>query len=231
MSFELPLFPLNVVLFPGMTLPLHIFEPRYRLMVNRCLETDKTFGVTLIAEGEEGGPDTTPSLVGTSAEILESTPFPDGRMNLQTVGRRRFRVLSVREEDDYVIGLVEWLDDIETERAVPAYTIKVRALLERYLKLLTLNAKVTGLDIASVEIPRDPHNLSMTVAALLSLTNEEKQELLEMTSLAARLSYEHSLLRRAEIVQLAFAHRTALGHAASPFDESLGPAARYMSLN
>ncbi|HEY0076538.1 MAG TPA: LON peptidase substrate-binding domain-containing protein, partial [Abditibacteriaceae bacterium] len=150
MSFELPLFPLNVVLFPGMMLPLHIFEPRYQLMINRCLETDKTFGVTLIAEGEEGQPNTVPSLVGTSAEILESTPFPDGRMNLQTIGRRRFRVLSVREEDDYLIGLVEWLDDIETERAVPAYTIKVRALLERYLKLLTLNAKVTGLDVTSV---------------------------------------------------------------------------------
>ncbi len=231
MSFELPLFPLNVVLFPGMALPLHVFEPRYRLMINRCLEGDKTFGVTLIAEGEEGQGDTTPSLVGTVAEITEATPFPDGRLNLQTIGRRRFRVISVREEDDYLIGLVEWLDDVESERAVPAYVIKVRAILERYLRLLTLNAKVSGLDVESVDIPRDAETLSLTVAAILTLSNEEKQELLEMTSTAARLSYEYSLLRRAEVVQLAFARRVTLGHAASPFDESLGAAGRYLSLN
>lgn len=231
MSFELPLFPLNVVLFPGMALPLHIFEPRYRLMITRCLESDKTFGVTLIAEGEEGQMNTSPSLVGTAAEIIEATPFPDGRMNLQTIGRRRFRVISVREEDDYLIGLVEWLDDVESERAVPAYTIKVRAILERYLKLLMLNAKVSGLEVETVDIPRDPATLSLTVAALLTLSNEEKQDLLEMTSTAARLSYEYALLRRAEIVQLAFAHRVASGQAVSPFDESLGPAARYLSLN
>jgi Lon protease-like protein len=231
MSFELPLFPLNVVLFPGMALPLHIFEPRYRLMISRCLEADKTFGVTLIAAGEEGQSNTEPSLVGTSAEILENTPFPDGRMNLQTMGRRRFRVISVREEDEYLIGTVEWLDDVESERAVPAYAIKVRDIFERYLKLLMLNAKVTGLDFEAVDIPRDPIMLSLTVAALLQLGNEQKQELLEMTSTAARLSYEYALLRRAEVVQLAFARRVAAGHDPSPFDESLGAAARYLSSN
>ena len=231
MSFELPLFPLNVVLFPGMALPLHIFEPRYRLMINRCLENDKTFGVTLIAEGDEGQNDTKPSLVGTAAEIIEATPFPDGRINLQTMGKRRFRVLSVREEDDYLIGLVEWLDDVKSERAVPAYVVKVRALLQRYLKLLMLNAKVTGLDVEAVDIPRDAATLSLTVGALLSLSNEEKQELLEMTSTAARLSYEYALLRRAEIVQIAFAERIASGQTASPYDENLGPAARYLSVN
>lgn len=231
MSFEIPLFPLNVVLFPGMALPLHIFEPRYRLMIKRCMESDKTFGVSLIAEGEEGQSGTLPSIVGTSALITEMSPFEDGRMNLQATGKRRFRVLSVREEDEYLVGTVEWLDDVAGERSAPAWADKVRRILRRYLELLAKNAQVTGIDTATVEMPQDPETLSMVVGALLQLSNEQKQELIEMTSTAARLSYEYSLLRRSEIAQLAFARRVADGSWQPPFDESLGPGARYLSLN
>src|ERR1044072_6859828 len=103
MSFELPLFPLNVVLFPGMPLPLHIFEPRYRLLVQRCLDgghfpVERAFGVTLLAEGSEGMANTVPVEVGCTAKITHAAPLPDGRFNLQTTGGRRFRVLSRRIE-------------------------------------------------------------------------------------------------------------------------------------
>src|SRR4028119_1240665 len=108
MSFELPIFPLSVVLFPGMPLPLHIFEPRYRLMMSRVLDGDRTFGVALIVDGLEGFPSTLPAPIGCTAEIVEDTVLPDGRMNLQSEGRRRFRLLSVRGEDGYLIGTAEW---------------------------------------------------------------------------------------------------------------------------
>jgi Lon protease-like protein len=231
MPFELPIFPLNVVLFPGMALPLHIFEPRYRLMIKRCLEDNQTFGVSLISEGEEGQSGTMPSIVGTAARITETTPFPDGRLNIQTIGERRFRVVSLREEDEYLIGTVEWLDDVSTERAAPAWAAKVRRILKRYLALMARNTQLSGVDLSEFSMPHDPELLSMTVGALLQLSNEQKQELIEMTSTAARLSYEYSLLRRAEITQIAFARRVAEGAWQSPFDAALGASSRYMSPN
>ena len=234
MSFEIPIFPLNVVLFPGMALPLHIFEPRYRLMIKRCLAGDHKFGVALIVAGEEGQSDTVPALVGTVTEITESLPFPDGRMNIQTMGRRRFRILALREEDEYLVGTVEWLDDVAGEISTPALAAKVGQSLRRYLELLTGNAQVRGLDVTEVSVPLDPEMLSMAVGMLLQLPNEQKQELLEMTSTAARLSYEYNLLRRAEVTQLAFARRAAqTSQAASgePPDELLGGAEKFVSLN
>jgi Lon protease-like protein len=231
MPFEIPIFPLNVVLFPDMALPLHIFEPRYRLMIRRCLDADRKFGVALIADGEEGENGTLPSFVGTIAEITESLPFPDGRMNLQTIGRRRFRIIALREEDEYLIGTVEWFDDMVGEPSTPAWAAKVRRILRRYLQLLTGNTKITGVDLDELNLPRDPETLSMAVGALLTLTNEQKQDLLEMTSTAARLGYEFSLLRRAEVTQIAFARRVAAGFQTPPFSDALGQAGRFVSFN
>ena len=231
MPFEIPIFPLNVVLFPGMALPLHVFEPRYRLMIRRCLEADHKFGVALIAEGEEGESNTLPSFVGTVAEITESTPFPDGRMNLQTIGRRRFRITGLREEDEYLIGTVEWFDDAVGEPSTAEWATKVRRVMRRYLTLLTGNTQVSGVDLDELNLPRDPETLSMTVGALLTISNEQKQDLLEMTSTAARLSYEYSLLRRAEVTQIAFARGVAAGFQTPPFTDALGQASRFVSFN
>jgi Lon protease-like protein len=231
MPFEIPIFPLNVVLFPGMALPLHIFEPRYRLMIRRCLESNRKFGVALIAEGEEGESGTLPSFVGTVAEITESLPFPDGRMNLQTIGQRRFRVIALREEDEYLVATVDWFDDAQGEPSTPQWAAKVRRILRRYLELLTGNTQVSGVDLDALNLPRDPETLSMSIGALLTITNEQKQDLLEMTSTAARLSYEFSLLRRAEVTQIAFARRVAAGFEKPAFADDLGQAARFVSFN
>lgn len=231
MPFEIPIFPLNTVLFPGMALPLHIFEPRYRLMIRRCLGDDRQFGVALITEGEEGHSDTFPSLVGTIAEITETQPFPDGRMNIQAIGRRRFRLIGLREEDEYFVGTVDWLDDVHGELSTPAWAAKVRRILRRYLLLLTGNTQITGVNLDDLNVPQEPELLSMAVGALLTIPNDQKQDLIEMTSTSARLSYEYSLLRRAEVTQLAFARRLADGIETPPFEEILGPAARYVSFN
>ena len=110
---ELPLFPLHTVLCPGVALPLHIFEERYRAMVARCLDTGRPFGVVLIRDGREvGGGPTSIATVGTIAEIREAGKFADGRYELLVVGARRFRIESVTVgREPYLVGDVEVLDE------------------------------------------------------------------------------------------------------------------------
>ena len=94
---NLPLFPLHTVLCPGVALPLHIFEERYKVMVEECLADQNPFGVVLIREGREVGEgDLAVAEVGTLAEIREATRYPDGRFDLVTLGTQRFRLESVR---------------------------------------------------------------------------------------------------------------------------------------
>lgn len=243
MTFEMPLFPLNVVLFPGMPLPLHIFEPRYRLMMRRVLDSDRTFGIALMTEGEEGSAGTVPAPIGCAAHVLEVAPFPDGRMNIQAIGQRRFRVLSTREEDEYLIGTVEWLDDETPQLSgeMRALTKQVRRALYDYLLLLARDQRdlnpdniAAGTDELSTrlaEAPREPFELSMWVAALLLLPNEQKQALLEATSTLNRLQLELDLLRRAQVVHRAFAQRALWLQSHPPQEESNGPFAQFLSPN
>lgn len=228
MSFEIPLFPLNVVLFPGMQLPLHIFEPRYRLMTRRVLDDDAVFGVALLLEGEEGEDGTYPAGIGCTAEIIENTSFPDGRLNLLTIGRRRFRILSLREEDDYLVGTCEWLED-DARAISPAQTRRVRASLRTYLMSLARNANMSPHDFEELEVPDDAYGLSMWVASLITLPNAQKQELLEMTSTDARLQIEQAFLLRGEIVQRAYARKQR--EADSERADDSGPFASFISLN
>ncbi len=223
MSFELPLFPLNTVLFPGMPLPLHIFEPRYRVMMNRCLASTRIFGVTLARSGENGA--MIPADVGCTAFVLQDSHFNDGRINIQTEGRRRFRILSLREEDDYLIATAEWLDDVEEAAAEP-FARKVRAALRCYLAQISPDA----FDVASeLDLPRDSSALSYWVATLITLPDTQKQELLEEESLARRLERELHLLARAHVVHQAFARRTDFEAANTPADDE--PDQSYLWLN
>ena len=217
MPLKIPIFPLNVILFPGMQLPLHIFEPRYQLMVRRCLagdyfDCDKAFGVALIVAGREGESETVPAPVGCIADITQSVAMPDGRFNLMCVGRRRFEIISLREEDNYLVGSIEWLDD-ERGEAINAHddlieAARTRSALESYLQAIAHNAGSLAPDVMQLEIPSSPEDFSMWVAALLPLAPHEKQPLLETTSTLHRLQREYSLLRRAEVIQRAFTKRT-----------------------
>ena len=109
MTVELPLFPLRSVLCPGVALPLHIFEDRYRLMIGRCLERGEPFGVVLVREGHEVGP--VPGRiadVGTTAIIRRAGRYPDGRLDILTVGERRFRLESLdTRSEPYLVGRVD----------------------------------------------------------------------------------------------------------------------------
>ena len=106
--FDLALFPLNTVLFPGMPLQLHIFEPRYQTMIRHCLDHQQPFGVVLIHQGLEAyGPLAKPVQMGCAARIINTTPLEDGRMNLTAVGDERFRILKLNYDLPYLVGEVE----------------------------------------------------------------------------------------------------------------------------
>ncbi len=116
---NLALFPLHTVLCPGIALPLHIFEPRYRLMVQRCLASDAPFGVVWIREGREvGSGDLAVASVGTMAEIREADRHVDGRFDLVTIGTRRFRLEEAfTDREPYLVGRVEPIDEIVLDEA------------------------------------------------------------------------------------------------------------------
>ncbi|MEX1294693.1 MAG: LON peptidase substrate-binding domain-containing protein [Candidatus Limnocylindrales bacterium] len=110
---EIPLFPLRSVLCPGVALPLHIFEERYRLMVNRCIERGEPFGVVLLRDGREVGPlRGQVAGVGTTAAIRRAGAYPDGRLDIITVGQQRFRLEGVDNvSEPYLVGQISLLDE------------------------------------------------------------------------------------------------------------------------
>src|SRR6266568_7973754 len=114
---DLPLFPLHTVLCPGVALPLHVFEERYKAMVERCLAGRSPFGVVLIREGREVGPgDLAVAAVGTVAEIREATRYRDGRFDLLTLGTQRFRLETVDPETEpYLVGQITPLGEVVGE--------------------------------------------------------------------------------------------------------------------
>jgi Lon protease-like protein len=192
---ELPLFPLNTVLFPGQVLPLHIFEDRYRLMIRRCLAEDTSFGVVLIKHGQEVGEGAEPHLVGTMARILESSHLPDGTMNILTVGTERFRIRRLFHDRPYLRGEVESFPMPEAADAasLAGLTQRVRIQIGRYIELI---AEAAGLQIQVDEIPAGPQQVGYLAAVALQVENAEKQALLDSASIAKILAGEITLLRR-----------------------------------
>src|SRR5438270_2494584 len=133
---ELPLFPLNTVLFPYAELYLHIFEPRYQEMVQMCLKEDRPFGVVLIRAGSEAG-NAEPYLVGTAVRIVGLHTYEDGRMDIHVKGERRFRIRKLDESHAYLLGRVEPVveaeieADSETEDMLARAKEEVEALIQR----------------------------------------------------------------------------------------------------
>lgn len=185
---ELPLFPLpEVVLFPTRPLPLHIFEFRYRIMMNTILESDRRFGV-LLWDPVQGKPAT----VGCCAEILQYQRLPDDRMKMLTLGQQRFRVLEYVREKPYKVGLVEWIEDQSPTQDLHALGREVEQLLRDVVRL---SAKLTDQNIELPEdIPDLPIELSYWVASNLYNVAAEQQALLEMQDTADRLEREAEIL-------------------------------------
>ena len=185
---ELPLFPLpELVLFPGRPLPLHIFEFRYRMMMNTILEYDRRFGVLMIdpTNGEI-------SKVGCCAEIVHFERLPDDRMKILTLGQQRFRVLEYIREKPYRVALVEWFEDETPKKDLHSKATEVSTLLE---DVVNLSAKLTDQEIELPEnLPTLPTELSYWVASNLYGVASEQQVLLEMQDTYERLEREADIL-------------------------------------
>jgi hypothetical protein len=212
MSELLPLFPLGTVLFPGMVLPLHIFEERYRRMVADLLAQPepREFGVVAIRKGREVGAANIHQLyeVGCVAQVREAVPHDDGRFELVTVGTRRFRLLRTDDALPYYRAEIEPLPDEVRADADPGATVQaVQAGFRDYLNALADRA---GAVIRVADIPDDPALLSYVIAAGMIIDLTERQGLLEAPDPIARLKSERSVLTRERAMLRVTTSRPAL---------------------
>lgn len=195
--YNLPLFPLDTVLFPGMPLGLHIFEPRYRLMMGRCIEAGTAFGVVLIRSGLEAGGPAQPYDVGCTARVAEVEKLPDGRMNLTAVGEDRFVIHELRYDQPYLVGRVAWLplEQPQTlETTIGAH--RLAPWVRRYLAQISRLAPDLPVDLSALQLPEDSLMLLYWAATLLQIPSVEKQPLLEAGSAYDLLSLLGRLYRR-----------------------------------
>lgn len=203
MATRLPLFPLSTVLVPGLVLPLHVFEPRYRILVEALLElpegAERRFGVIAIRSGREVGADGVRALyaVGCTAELREVTQSPDGRYDIVTVGETRFRLLGLDEGagTPYLTGFVDLVPEEDGDGDVAALAERVTERFADYRERL-------GVEVT--ELPEEPQVVSYLVAAAVVLDLPERQALLEEPTTSDRLRAEIALLRRESALISAF---------------------------
>ncbi len=194
--FEIPLFPLNTVLFPGMPINLHIFEPRYKLMIEQCLQNDEPFGVVLIHKGTEAqGPLAEPYPIGCTAQITQVERLDGGRMNILAVGLERFQIRSLNHDEPYLVGTVELMPlDEHNEPVIERAGHRLRPWVERYLAVLSQVADDVNFD--PDRLPDDPLALAYLAAALLQIPSDQKQTLLAAEGAADFVTTVRTVYRR-----------------------------------
>ena len=188
-AIEIPLFPLNTVLFPGGPLSLRIFEPRYVDMVAERMRSEQPFGVCLIQEGQEAGDAAVPHEIGTLARIIDFQVFEDGILGINAVGEGRFRVASTRvQPNQLIVGRIEMLpnepEEMLTEEHAPISEL-VRTLIERTGPLYE-------------DLPKrydDPTWLGYRLAEVLPIPLTRKQQFLELDNPILRLDQIGDVLR------------------------------------
>ena len=189
----IPLFPLSSVLVPGLVLPLHIFEPRYRQLLadlEDVSDEERGFGVVAIREGHEVGADGVRALhdVGTFASLWEVTALPDGRADIVTVGTQRFRIVEWVDGKPYAQARVERLDEEPGDASTPL-ALSVSGRFQAYRELLTDEEDDT-------ELPDAPRVLSYLVGAAVVADLATRQGFLEAADDTSRLRAELAFLRR-----------------------------------
>lgn len=185
---EIPLFPLQTVLFPGGPLPLRIFEPRYVDMISRCLKTGIGFGVVLIRAGAETGPASTHD-IGTMASIVDWDQLADGTLGVVVIGGARFLLRSTRRQEDGLnLGMVDLLET-EPTVALPEQFHDMARLLEGVFEDLGPHYRHVTQDFS------DAGWVGCRLAELLPIDIEHKQHCLELSDPVARLAYLEPLLR------------------------------------
>jgi Lon protease-like protein len=196
---QLPIFPLNTVMFPGVSVPLHVFEDRYRALVHHLLSiSDKSmrlFGIVAIREGYEVGQHGVQSVhrVGCLVQMTSVEPYEDGRFDIEVVGRQRLRLDGLDTSREYLVGDVEVLPE-KTKQQPAALEEAVRAMdtFEEYRRRLS---DLRGDDVLDGDLPRDPEYLSYSLAATCLLTLQERQALLEANTALERLTMLRQAMR------------------------------------
>jgi Lon protease-like protein len=204
---QLPIFPLNTVMFPGVSVPLHVFEDRYRALVHHLLTiSDKSlrlFGVVAIREGYEVGQHGVQSVhrVGCVVQMTSVAPYEDGRFDIEVLGRDRLRLDGLDISGEFLVGDVEMLPAARTPKGndtdrEAALTLKT---FEEYRRRLSTMRGGTVLD---GDLPRDPEYLSYSLAATCLLTLRERQSLLEAeTPLERLIMLRHAMYEEMRAMQ------------------------------
>jgi len=194
----IPIFPLSLVQFPGALTPLHIFENRYRKMISDVMESDKIFGIIyrqdeMMLDSEQ----IVTGSVGCSVEVAVVQGLPDGRSNILCVGMSRFRLIEYVEGEPYLQAEVEYFEDDPALEDLTEDSEASRALFDRLIHAArSLRGTIENATEDVPELPDDPQALSMILIAYLDLEPSEKQEFLEMTDTALRISRIRQILEK-----------------------------------
>ncbi len=195
---EVPVFPLNTVLFPGMILPLHIFEERYKTMINMCLEQRQPFGVVLIQENNEVGEMVIPHQVGTMAAIRSADHLADNRINIVTVGLHRFRIHEIVTTHAYPAARVS---DYPITTEDPEHSVQLAERVRpAFLEYVDLLEKGANLKLKINEVPEDPGTLAALVAIAMQIELRDKQTVIEKETVEHMLITEFNLLSREKMI-------------------------------
>lgn len=197
-TIEIPLFPLRTVLFPGMPLPLRIFEERYKRMTRDLVESGGCFGVLLIRHGQEVGGGAIPYTVGTTAIITESQEQEGGRYALTARGVRRFRLKHWLSPRPYPFGEIELIDDSDHDDG-PALQRAIETVRATFPVYFRLALSLTDQWARGLDLPGRPHDLVNIIAQWIQTDEEVKQRLLEIGPAADRVAYLAEVLD--ELVQ------------------------------
>lgn len=193
---DLPLFPLNTVVFPGWPMPLHIFEPRYKEMIRYCVEEKRPFGIVLIQEGEaEFDTAVTPRNIGCTVAITQVERTDDGRLYIMTIGQDRFRIHNLKHDKPYLVGEVEMVDFVAEDTGMLQTAVKqLRPLVIDYFAALAQVSDETEIDTS--QIPSDPEELGYLAAAILQVPLETKQTMLSARKASNLLTYLADVYQR-----------------------------------
>jgi Lon protease-like protein len=199
---EIPLFPLDIVLFPGMRIELRIFEPRYLAMVERCVEEEIPFGIVLVDNIRPDG-ETVTRDIGCAARIMACHPLKNGHKHIEVIGESRFRLLDFHEAMPYRTGLITTFEDVEEQNreeyaVILGVTDQVSRLMQEFLKR---TLALQGMSSEQFDLPDDPEILSFLACCVLPQKLNKQQELLEMTGLLERLRRVRDLLQK-EVLHL-----------------------------
>jgi Lon protease-like protein len=185
---ELPIFPLATVLFPGAILPLHIFEERYKQMMRHAVENGGLFGLSYRSDASVGD-ETPPEIgsIGCVAKIHAVMPLDHGKMNVISTGIVRYRILSLRQAEPFIVAKVEpFIDDLEPGADLNRIFDEMAGMCREFLEAAQALDESGG--VPGQELPEDPEAFSLLISSALPIDNDAKQTLLEITSTRSRLS-------------------------------------------